>query len=228
MNREEREIAGGGAPDPARDPEAPVGPETGEGGPVRRLYHWVLGWADRPGGPAALAGIAAAESFFFPIPPDILLIPLSLGRPRRALWFATLCTAGSVAGGVVGYVIGSSLYASVGEPILEFYGLIAQYENLGALYDRHLVVTLGTAGFTPIPYKVFTIAAGAFSVSFPAFVTVSAVSRAARFFLVAGLIRVFGPRIRGFIERYFNLLTILFALLLIGGFLAIGLLAHGG
>lgn len=197
-------------------------------GPIRRLYHWVLGWADRPGGPAALTAIAAAESFFFPIPPDILLIPLSLGRPRRALWFATLCTAGSVAGGVVGYLIGSSLYASVGEPILEFYGLMAQYETLGALYDRHLVVTLGTAGFTPIPYKVFTIAAGALSVSFPAFVVVSAVSRAGRFFLVAGLIRLFGARIREFIERYFNLLTVLFAILLIGGFLVIGLFVDGG
>lgn len=223
----EKGVGDGAAKSPVAPPAEAGKPEREEG-PLRRLYHWVLGWADRPGGPAALAGIAAAESFFFPIPPDILLIPLSLGRPRRALWFATLCTAGSVAGGMVGYLIGSSLYASVGEPILEFYGLITQYETLGALYDRHLVVTLGTAGFTPIPYKVFTIAAGAFSVSFPAFVVVSAVSRAGRFFLVAGLIRLFGPRIRGFIERYFNLLTIVFAILLIGGFLAVGLLADGG
>ncbi|MFQ5677968.1 MAG: YqaA family protein [Gemmatimonadota bacterium] len=188
---------------------------------LRRLYHWVLAWADRPGGPAALTGIAAAESFFFPIPPDILLIPLALGQPRKALRFALLCTAGSVAGGMIGYFIGSGLFQTLGEPILRFYGYQEEYRRLGELYARHLVVTLGTAGFTPIPYKVFTIAAGGFGVSFPAFVTVSAVSRGARFFLVAGLIRLFGVRIRNFIERYFNLLTFLFALALIGGFLAV-------
>ncbi len=193
-------------------------------GPLRRLYHWVLGWAERPGAPGALFGIAAAESFFFPIPPDLLLIPMALGKPLRALRFALICTLGSVAGGVLGYLIGSGLYQSVGRPILEFYGYVGQYQELGELYGRHLVLTLGTAGFTPIPYKVFTIAAGAFEVPFGAFVAISAVSRGARFFLVAGLIRVFGPAIREFIERWFNLLTILFAVLLIAGFLAVGLL----
>lgn len=194
-------------------------------GPVRRLYRWVLSWADRPGGPAALAGIATAESFFFPIPPDVLLIPLSLGRPRRALWFATLCTMGSVAGGILGYVIGHSLYETLGRPILELYGYMDHYDDLGGLYAQHLILTLGTAGFTPIPYKVFTIAAGAFQVPFLAFVVISAVSRGARFFLVAGLIRAFGEPIRAFIERYFNLLTILFVILLVGGFLVVGWLA---
>lgn len=193
-------------------------------GPLRRLYRWTLGWADRPGGPGALFGIAAAESFFFPIPPDLLLVPLALGRPDRALRFALLCTLGSVAGGVIGYLIGSGLYQSVGRPILEFYGYVGQYRELGQLYGDHLVLTLGTAGFTPIPYKVFTIAAGAFEVPFGAFVLVSAASRGARFFLVAGLIRLFGPAIRDFIDRWFNLLTILFAALLIGGFLVLGLL----
>lgn len=196
----------------------------GREGPLRRLYHWVLGWADRPGGPAALTGLAAAESFFFPIPPDLLLIPLSLGRPRRALRFALLCTVGSVAGGIVGYWIGSGLYQSVGRPILEFYGYMDHYRELGDLYAGHLLLTLGTAGFTPIPYKVFTIAAGAFEVPFAAFVTISVASRGARFFLVAGLIRLFGPSIRGFIERWFNVLTLIFAALLIGGFLVVGLL----
>lgn len=200
-----------------------AGPEIREGA-LRRLYHWVLSWADRPGGPAALVGIAAAESFFFPIPPDLLLIPLALGKPRRALRFAFLCTMGSVVGGIIGYGIGSGLYQAVGRPILEFYGLIGQYEELGDLYAQHLILTLGTAGFTPIPYKVFTIAAGAFHVSFAAFVAVSAASRGARFFLIAGLIRLFGPQIRRFIERWFNLLTVLFALLLIGGFLVLSLL----
>lgn len=199
---------------------APV--EARKAGPLRRVYDWVLSWADRPGGPVALTGIAAAESVFFPIPPDVLLIPLSLGRPRRALWFATLCTAGSVIGGALGYLVGSSLYHTIGQPILELYGYADQYHRLGGLYAEHLILTLGTAGFTPIPYKVFTIAAGGFGVPFLAFVIISAVSRGARFFLVAGLIRLFGEPIRAFIERYFNLLTILFVILLVGGFLVVG------
>ena len=222
--------------EPAREPAAAdaggdAGPpvETGPGrraggGPLRRLYGWVLSWADRPGGPVALGGIAAAESFFFPIPPDILLIPLALGRPRRALWFAAICTAGSVAGGMLGYLIGAGLYDSVGRPILEVYGYQDEYRRLGGMYAEHLVVTLGTAGFTPIPYKVFTIAAGAFHVPFGAFVAISAVSRGARFFLVAGLIRLFGEPIRAFIDRYFNLLTLVFAAALVGGFLVLGFL----
>lgn len=224
------EAPGGGAPEtegPAPGAAGRVGrgaPVPGREGPLRRLYHWVLAWADRPGGPAALVGIAAAESFFFPLPPDLLLIPLALGKPRRALRFALLCTLGSVGGGVIGYLIGSGLYQSVGRPILEFYGYMGQYRELGELYARHLVLTLGTAGFTPIPYKVFTIAAGAFEVPFAAFLTVSAISRGARFFLVAGLIRLFGREIREFIERWFNLLTVVFAALLVGGFLVVGLL----
>ncbi len=192
-------------------------------GPIRRLYHWVLGWADRPGGPVALFGIATAESFFFPIPPDVLLIPLALGRPRRALWFASLATLGSVLGGIVGYVIGSTLYQSIGQPVLELYGYMEHYDKLGGMYSEHLILTLGTAGFTPIPYKVFTIAAGAFAVPFPAFVAISAVSRGARFFLVAGLIRLFGDPMRRFIERWFDLLTVALVVALLGGFVAIRL-----
>ncbi len=191
--------------------------------PLRRLYHWVIAWADRPGGPVALTAIAFAEASFFPIPPDVLLIPLALGRPTRALWFATLTTVGSVAGAMLGYLIGSSLYHSIGRPILEFYNLTAQYDAIGRLYADNLLLSLGTAGFTPIPFKVFTIAAGGFAVSFPAFVAISAVSRGARFFLVGILIAAFGERIRGFIERYFNLLTILFVIALVGGFLLVAL-----
>jgi membrane protein YqaA with SNARE-associated domain len=194
------------------------------GGPLHRLYHWVLGWADRPGGTWALFGIAFAESSFFPIPPDVLLIPLALGNVRRSLWFALVCTAGSVAGAVLGYVIGSSLFASIGQPIIELYHGMDHYNELGQLFEDNLLVTLGTAGFTPIPFKVFTIAAGAFGVSFPAFVAISALSRGARFFLVAGLIRMFGESIRVFIEKYFNLLTIAFVVLLVLGFVAVSVL----
>ena len=194
------------------------------GVPLHRLYHWVLGWADRPGGTWALFGIAFAESSFFPIPPDVLLIPLALGNVRRSLWFALVCTAGSVAGAVLGYVIGSSLFASIGQPIIELYHGMDHYNELGQLFEDNLLVTLGTAGFTPIPFKVFTIAAGAFGVSFPAFVAISALSRGARFFLVAGLIRLFGEPIRVFIEKYFNLLTIAFVVLLVLGFVAVSVL----
>jgi membrane protein YqaA with SNARE-associated domain len=197
---------------------------SGRGGPLRRLYHWVLGWADRPGGTWALFGIAFAEASFFPIPPDVLLIPLALGRVRRSLWFALVCTAGSVTGAIAGYAIGAFLFSSIGQPILELYDGRDQFEHLGRLFDANLLLTLGTAGFTPIPFKVFTIAAGAFGVSFPAFVAISALSRGGRFFLVAGLIRLFGAPIRAFIERYFNLVTIAFVILLVLGFLGVSIL----
>ena len=188
---------------------------------IRRAYDWVLSWADRPSGPIALTGVAAAESIFFPIPPDVLLIPLCLGEPKRSLRFALLCTAGSLAGAVVGYWVGAALYQSAGQWILEAYGYEDLYRRVGALYRDNLVVTLGAAGFTPIPFKVFTIAAGGFQVPILAFLGISAVSRGARFFLVAGLLRIFGEPVREFIDRWFNLLTIVLVLLIAGGFLVV-------
>lgn len=200
------------------------GETSARGSWLKRLYDWVLGWSERPGGTWALFWIAVAESSFFPIPPDVLLIPMCLGSVKRSFWFAAVCTAGSVLGAVLGYVIGSTLFAAIGEPILELYGYVDKFEAVGRLYDQNLLLTLGTAGFTPIPFKVFTIAAGAFSVSFPAFVAISAASRAGRFFLVAGLIRAFGESIRDFIDKYFNILSIVLVLLIIGGFLAVSFL----
>lgn len=190
----------------------------GRRGWVRRVYDWVLGWAESPYGAVALFVLAFVEASVFFVPPDVLLIALCVGRPRRSLYFATLCTVGSVLGGISGYVIGYQLYELIGRPIIEFYNATEAFQRVGDLYRANLVVALGTAGFTPIPYKVFTIAAGAFSVPFAPFVVISAVSRGARFFLVAGLIRLWGPQIRGFIERYFNLLTVLFLIALILGF----------
>lgn len=189
--------------------------------PIRRLYDWVLSWADRPGGPGALVGVAVAEAVFFPIPPDVLLIPLCLGDPRRALRFALLCTAGSLAGAVLGYWVGSALYDSMGQWILQTYGYGDLYRRMGGLYRDNLVITLGAAGFTPIPFKVFTIAAGGFKVPILAFLGISAVSRGARFFLVAGLLRIFGEPVREFIDRWFNLLTILLVVLIVAGFAAV-------
>jgi len=188
---------------------------------IRRTYDWVLGWAESPYGGLALFTLAFVEASFFLVPPDVLLIALCVGRPRRSLYFATLSTLGSVLGGISGYMIGYQLYELIGHPIIEFYGATDAFLRVGELYRENLVLALGTAGFTPIPYKVFTIAAGAFSVPFAPFVLISAASRGARFFLVAGLIRLWGPQIRGFIERYFNLLSVLVLILLVLGFVVL-------
>ena len=184
----------------------------------RRLYRWVLSWAEHPQGTWALFGLAFAESSFFPVPPDVLLIALCLGRPRRATWFALVCTAGSVLGGIAGYAIGHGLYDSVGRPILEFYGLTERYAEVQALYRRYDVWAVGIAGLTPIPYKVFTVTAGAFGISLPGFVVASVVGRGLRFGIVATLLRVWGEPAREFIDRHLGVLTILFVVLLIAGF----------
>jgi membrane protein YqaA with SNARE-associated domain len=185
---------------------------------IRRVYDWVLGWADSSYGPLALFILAFVEASFFFVPPDVLLIALCVGESRRSLYFAAICTVGSVVGGVFGYFIGYQLFEVVGRPIIEFYDAGQAFQRVGDLYRANLVLALGTAGFTPIPYKVFTIAAGAFSVAFGPFVLISAISRGARFFLVASLIRVWGPQIRSFIDRYFNVLTVVFVVALVLGF----------
>ena len=192
--------------------------------PIRATYDWVLGWADRPGGVWALAGISFAESSFFPIPPDILLIPLCLSAPRRALWYASLCTAASVAGGMFGYAIGLLFFDSVGAWIIEVYQLESFFSEVGGWYEQYAGWIVAGAGFTPIPYKVFTIAAGFFRVNFAIFVLASVVGRGGRFFLVAGLLRIFGEPMREFIDRYFNALTVVLAVVFVGGFLVLKLL----
>ncbi len=188
---------------------------------IRRLYDWILGWAESPFGSTALFVLAFVEASFFLVPPDVLLIALCVGQSKRSLYFAAICTAGSVLGGVFGYLIGFQLFELIGQPIIDFYDAGEAFRRVGDLYAENLVLALGTAGFTPIPYKVFTIAAGAFAVPFLPFVLISAVSRGARFFLVAGLIRIWGPQIRGFIDRYFNLLTVVFVVALILGFVVL-------
>lgn len=212
----------------APSPASPASPPAAapRRGPVRRLYDWTLSWANRPGGTWALFGLAFAESSFFPIPPDVLLMALCMGRPRRSFWFALVCTVGSVLGGIAGYFIGASLFEQIGRPILEWYGATAAFDRVGDLYRANLVVALGTAGFTPVPYKVFTIAGGAFAVPLLPFVLISVVSRGARFALVGTLIYFFGPPVKSFIDRYFNLLSILFVVLLVGGFALVKLVMH--
>lgn len=189
--------------------------------PLRAIYDWVLGWADRPGGAWALGAFAFAESSFFPVPPDILLIPLCLSAPRRAWWFAALTTACSVVGGMFGYLLGAVAYQSVGRPLLELYGAMDGFDTLAGLYQSYDAWVVGVAGFTPIPYKVFTIAAGFFEVDFAVFVLASVVGRGGRFFLVAGLLRWLGDPVRVFIDRWFNWLTLALAVLFVGGFIVV-------
>ena len=188
---------------------------------LRRLYDWVLYWAETPYGTWALFLLAFCESSFFPIPPDILLIALAVAIPKKSLKYALICSAGSVLGGCFGYLIGWQFMASIGSPIVDFYGLGAKVEYIGALYTKYDAWAVGIAGFTPIPYKVFTIAAGVFKINFSVFVLTSLVSRSARFFIVGGLIYLFGPKIQGFIEKYFNILAVAFTVLLVLGFVVI-------
>ena len=186
-----------------------------------RLYDWVQHWAKTPYGTWALFILAFCESSFFPVPPDILLIALSVALPKKSFRYALVCSVGSILGGCFGYLIGCHFMVTVGDAIIRFYGLVDNYEYIRQLYVLHDAWAVGIAGFTPIPYKVFTITAGAFRINFVVFLVASTISRSTRFFLVGGLIYIFGPKIQSFIERHFNTLAVLFVLLLILGFVVI-------
>lgn len=188
---------------------------------LRRLYDWVLHWAETPYGTWALFLLAFCESSFFPIPPDVLLIALAVGIPKKSFKYALVCSAGSVLGGCLGYLIGWQFMAGIGEKIIAFYGLTQKIEYIKDLYINYDAWAIGIAGFTPIPYKVFTISAGAFNINFPVFIIASTISRSARFFLVGSLIYIFGPRIQTFIDKYFNILAVAFTVLLVAGFVII-------
>ncbi len=188
---------------------------------LRRLYSWVLHWAETPYGSWALFLLALSESSFFPVPPDVLLIALAVSIPKKSFKYALICTVGSLIGGCLGYLIGWQFMVTVGEKIIQFYGLTHKMQYIKDLYMQYDAWAIGIAGFTPIPYKVFTISAGAFDINFTVFVITSAISRAARFFLVAWLIYLFGPKIKTLIDKYFNILAITFVVLLIAGFVII-------
>ncbi|MBW2568073.1 MAG: DedA family protein [Deltaproteobacteria bacterium] len=185
---------------------------------LKHLYSWVLHWAETAYGTWALFFLAFCESSFFPIPPDILLIALSATIPKKAFKYALICSAGSVFGGCLGYLIGWQFMLSIGEKIINFYGMSQKVDYIRTLYMQYDALAIGVAGFTPIPYKVFTISAGAFGINFPVFVIASLVSRSLRFFLVGGLIYYFGPAIQSFISKYFNILAVAFTILLVAGF----------
>lgn len=188
---------------------------------LRRLKDWTEGFAEKPRAEWALFAIAFAESSFFPIPPDVLLIAMAVIVPKKAFRYALICTVGSVLGGIFGFLIGLAFFEAVGHPILQFYGAMGHYEHVRELYNEHAFWAILVAGFTPIPYKVFTIAAGTFEVSLTTLVIASIIGRGGRFFLVAGLFYFFGAPIKRFIDKYFELLTIVFLILLVGGFIVI-------
>jgi membrane protein YqaA with SNARE-associated domain len=190
---------------------------------IRRLYDWVLHWAATPYGTLALFCLAFAESSFFPIPPDVLLLALCIATPRLSFRYALFTSVGSVLGGMFGYGIGRGLWGAVSDYFFRYVpgfteAVFAKVQVLFATYDFW---TVFTAGFTPIPYKVITIGAGVFEINFIVFVFASIIGRSLRFFLVAALIYRYGPTVRDFIEKYFNLLSLIFMILLIGGFLVI-------
>lgn len=188
---------------------------------MRKLYDWMMRMAGHDRAPHALFWVSFIESSVFPIPPDVMLVPMALRDRTKALRYATLCTIASVLGGLVGYAIGYYLLEYIGQPMLKLYGLESKWEQLAAWFKEWGVWVLLIKGPTPFPFKVLTIFAGAMHMNLLAFVLASILSRSIRFYLVAGLIYWKGEPIRLFIEKWLNLLAIAFAALLIAGFVAI-------
>jgi len=211
-------------------------PSAGRAGPSEpqaKGRRGVLGWlrrqkdrvealAESRRATSWLFAIAFAEASFFPIPPDVLLIPLAGSAPRKALRFALVCTTASVLGAIGGWAIGYLQNDTIGRSILEFYGVTEKAQEVLAMYQANAFLAIVTAGFTPIPYKVFTILAGMNgTVSIAMLVAASVVGRGGRFFLVAGTLRLFGPSLKPWIERHFDAVAVAMTVLLIAGFLAL-------
>lgn len=191
---------------------------------LRRLYDWTISLAQSPHALWALAIVAFVESSFFPIPPDVLMIPMIVARPSRAFLIAGVATVASVAGALLGYYIGAALMETVGQPILEIYGKADSFDEMSAVFNEYGAWAVVVAGVTFLPFKVITIASGVTGLPLPVFIISSIFARALRFFLVAALLWKFGAPIRDFIEKRLGLMFILFCVLLIGGFAMIGLL----
>jgi len=191
---------------------------------LRKLYDWVLNWAYSLYAVPALFILAFSESSFFPIPPDILLIALAVSLPKRSFYYSSVTTVGSVIGGMFGYFLGWQFMELIGIYILNIYGLMDKFVIVQDYYRTYDAWAVGTAGFTPLPYKLFTITAGATQIDFVVFVLASTISRGARFFIIGALIYKFGPWIKYYLDKYFNILSIIFIILLIGGFILIKLI----
>ena len=200
---------------------ATAGKPGGKPGWLRRLYDWTVSWAERPSGAWALFLIAFAESSVFPVPPDVLLLALSVGAPSRALYFALICSVGSVLGGMFGYAIGYGAWQTVKGFFIPYIFSQQAFDRVAALYEENAFWAILTAAFTPIPYKVFTVAAGVCEVSFWTLVVASAVGRSTRFFLVGGAVYLLGPHVKVWIEKYFDWLAWGLLVLGVGGFVAL-------
>lgn len=185
---------------------------------MKKLYDWTMSLAESRHAPLALGAISFAESSFFPVPPDVILVPMTLAEPKRAWHFATLCTIASVAGGALGYAIGSLFYDTVGQWLIGLYGYGEKMESLRAFYAHWGAAFILVKGFTPIPYKLVTILSGLMAYNFPLFIGLSLVTRGARFFVLAAAINRFGDPIRDKLERHFGLFMGSLALIVVGGF----------
>jgi membrane protein YqaA with SNARE-associated domain len=189
--------------------------------PIRKLYFWTLHWAATRHALPALVGLSFAESSFFPVPPDVLLIAMTFAAPRRWARYALWCSLASIVGGAVGYGIGWGLWDTVGKPIVDFYHGQAVMDRIQHWYDVYGFSGILVAAITPIPYKVFTIASGWFHFDFGQFMLASSIGRPFRFFLVAGLIGAFGERVKPFLEEKLEWALLALGVLGIGGFVAI-------
>jgi membrane protein YqaA with SNARE-associated domain len=188
---------------------------------LRNVYHRTLALAGSPRAGWWLALVAFTEASCFPIPPDVLLIPMALARPERAWRLALICTIASVCGGALGYAIGYAVFNQLALPVIEFYGYGAKFAAFQAMYAEWGVWVILIKGLTPIPYKIVTIASGAAKFNFWIFMIASAVTRGARFFIVATLLHFWGERVKDFIERRLTLVTTGVAVGIVGGFVAL-------
>lgn len=188
---------------------------------LRRLYDWVMSLAKGRHAPSALSAISFAESSFFPIPPDIMLIPMVIADRKAWIKLALICTLSSVAGALFGYLIGALLYEPIAKPLLAFYGYADKFDSFAEGFNQWGLLIIFVFGLTPFPYKVITIASGVIGLYLPVFILSSIIARGLRFFIVAGLLYLFGEPIRTFIEKRLGLMFLLFCALLIGGFIAV-------
>jgi membrane protein YqaA with SNARE-associated domain len=188
---------------------------------MKKFYDWMMRAASDKSAPYALGAVSFIESSFFPIPPDVMLIPMVLSNREKAWWYATIATVTSVLGGLLGYAIGYFAYEAIGMPILKFYGKEHALDSFIQFVHEYGVPAIIIKGATPIPFKVVTIAAGVAKMDLLAFVGASIVARALRFFLVAGLLYFFGQPIKDFIERRLTLVTTVFVVVLVSGFVAV-------
>lgn len=215
--------AAGGSETAMMNPECESPGVPSRANPLKRLYNWVLSWADTPYGTPALFFLSLAESSVFPIPPDVLQIALSVARPKRSLFYAAVSTAGSVVGGAIGWWLGFALWAAVGDFFFSYVPGFTQqnFDHVAHSYQNNAFLAIFAAAFTPIPYKIFTIAAGVCQVSLATLLIASVLGRGGRFFLVGGCIYLFGPRVKAWLDRYLEITTVALVVLGVLGFAAV-------